>query len=83
MMARLKFLEKAQYWPRKKILEQQLKDLQLLVQIAYEQVPFYNDLFESRGIKPEDIQSPADLRHLPIVTKDMLRAGFPQKTTRW
>ncbi len=82
MMARLKFLEKAQYWPREKIMEQQSKDLQSLIRIAYEQVPFYNDLFESRGIKPEEIQSPADLRRLPIVTKDMLRAGFPQRTTR-
>ena len=34
------------------------------------------------GVAPGDIKKPEDLRCLPIVTKDMLRPGYPQHVTR-
>ena len=82
MIARLKYLEKAQYWSREKILEQQAIALQQLIQVAYHEVPFYHNLMGNAGIKPKAIQSPDDLSKLPIVTKDMLREGYPEQTTR-
>ena len=82
MMARLKFLETAQYWPEDRILAKQTKDLQNLIHIAYAEVPFYHDLMNLQGIKPKDIQQPVDLFKLPIVTKDMLRGAYPDRTTR-
>ena len=82
MIARLKYLEKAQYWSREKILEQQAIALQQLIQVAYHEVPFYHNLMGNAGIKPNMIQSPDDLSKLPIVTKDMLRKGYPEQTTR-
>ena len=82
MMARLIFLEKAQYWPQEKILAAQSKALQDLIHITYQDVPFYHKLLEKAGIKPEDIQSPVDLHKLPVVTKDMLREGYPEQSTR-
>src|SRR5215470_1135646 len=33
-------------------------------------------------VQPGDVQRPEDLRSLPIVTKDMLRRGYPHLTTR-
>jgi len=34
------------------------------------------------GVKPGDIRHPQDLSRLPIVTKRMLRSGYPHLTTR-
>lgn len=82
MIDRLKFLEQAQYWPQGLILTKQKEDLQNLIMIAYNEVPFYRDLFKSAGFKPDDIQNVSDLAKLPIVTKQMLRSGYPHKTTR-
>lgn len=81
MMARLKFLETAQFWTPEKILARQSEDLQTLVRVAYHEVPFYHDLFDAAGINPVDIQNPQDLSGLPVVTKDMLRKAFPDRTT--
>jgi len=82
MMARLKFLENAQYWPTEKILAKQAEDLQDLIYITYADVPFYHNLMAQRGIKPIEIRKPADLSRLPMVTKDMLRESYPDQTTR-
>ena len=82
MMARLRFLEEAQYWPHEKIAAKQAEDLQRLIKISYDEVPFYRELMDNTGIKPADIKSPADLSKMPIVTKDMLREVYPDKTTR-
>lgn len=82
MMARLKFLETAQYWPRDRILEKQARDLQALIRTAYAEVPIYRHLMDEAGIEPLEIKTPKDLSRLPIVTKDMLREGYPHQTTR-
>lgn len=82
MMNRLKFLENAQYWPQEKILVSQKQDLQSLIKTAYNEVPFYRELFDSSNVKPEDIRNISDMSKLPIVTKQMLRSAYPHKTTR-
>lgn len=83
MMARLKFLEESQYWLHEKLLAKQAEDLQTLIQIAYDEVPFYKSLMDDVKLRPNDVQQPADLAKLPLVTKDMLRAAYPDKTTRY
>jgi phenylacetate-CoA ligase len=82
MISRLKFLEKAQWWELEKIQNWQNKELTTLIQIAYKDVPFYRELFDKAGVRPEDIKKPQDLIQLPLVTKDMLRKGYPHLTTR-
>lgn len=48
--------------------------LPLVVGYMYEYSPFYRQLYQSHDIHPDDIHSMADLRRLPIVTKnDMSR----------
>lgn len=59
-------------------LEQlQLERLQTTVNRVYRNVPFYHKKFEKLGIAPEDVQSIADIRKLPLTTKDDLRDGYP------
>ena len=82
VIPRLRFLERAQWWPREKL--HGLRDAQLseLIRTVHAEVPYYRGLWSEHGIRAEDIRSPEDLRQLPIVTKAMLRPAYPQDLTR-
>lgn len=41
---------------------------------AYDNSPFYQKLYSDAGIKKEDIKSLEDIKKLPIITKDMIKA---------
>ena len=82
MMRRLRFLEEAQWWEPERLHAHRDQLLRSLVHTAYKEVPFYRDLMDSAGVRPADIRSAGDLPRLPVVTKAMLRAGFPHRTTR-
>jgi phenylacetate-CoA ligase len=82
MMARLQFLESAQWWNKEQIETYRATQLQQLVSIAYNQVPFYREVLDAANLLPTDIKTPADLTRLPIITKDLLRKGYPDHVTR-
>jgi len=82
MMSRLRFLEKAQWWDENRINTFQQKELSKLLKIAYLEVPFYRNLFDTANISPEKIKSTDELLQLPVINKDMLREGYPDQTTR-
>lgn len=63
------FLERSQWWPRARLEELQMQKLSGLLEHAYAKVPFYRHRFDEAGVRPSSIQSPADLRCLPILTK--------------
>jgi phenylacetate-CoA ligase len=50
--------------------------LQRLVHEAYHHIPYYRDLFSALKFKPEAIQTAADLRKLPYLTKELVVANF-------
>jgi phenylacetate-CoA ligase len=82
MMKRLRFLERAQWWDRERVLEQRDMALREVIRIAYCEVQLYRELFDASGLSPGDIRTARDLEKLPIVTKDMIRAKFPHGATR-
>lgn len=82
MMSRLAFLRQAQWWSPERLQTERDRLLREVVATAWREVPFYRDLMRSVHATPGDIRSAADLPLLPIVTKDMLRAGYPRLTTR-
>jgi phenylacetate-CoA ligase len=51
----------------------QFRKLVRLVRRAYEDVPFYRDLYRQTGFEPGDLRSLEDLRRLPVITKPQLR----------
>ena len=55
----------------------QTEKLKKTVKKVYENVPFYRDAFDERGIKPEDIKSLNDLKVLPFTLKQDLRDHYP------
>ena len=59
---------------REEIIAFQNKQLRRLVAHAYKKVPYYRRLFDQNGLKPNDIQSVADLSTIPITSKKDLQA---------
>ena len=47
------------------------------VRHVYDNVPYYRNLMEQKGVYPEDIKSTEDLYKLPFLTKDDLRDAYP------
>ncbi len=82
MMAHLRFLEKAQWWDRERLYAERDARLQSLMKTAFHEVPFYRELMERARVTWRDFRSPADLAKLPIVAKEVLRAGYPDRVTR-
>ena len=70
-------VEEIESLPREGLESIQLKRLQSLVSRVYERVKPYRAKMEEAGVKPDDIQSLADLRKLPFTTKDDLRDNYP------
>ena len=47
------------------------------VRHVYDSVPYYRDLMDKKGVKPEDIRGVDDLHKLPFLTKGDLRETYP------
>ena len=63
--------------PRKEIEALQLARLQETVARVYDRVAPYRKKMDDAGVKPEDIQTLADLAKLPFVTKQDMRDNYP------
>jgi phenylacetate-CoA ligase len=63
--------------PYEKMKALQEERLRKQVRHVYDNVPYYRQLMEARGLVPEDIQTLDDLRKLPFLTKDDLRDQYP------
>lgn len=56
-----------------------LQDERLVAQVkhVYENVKYYRDLMDEKGVKPEDIKGTDDLYKLPFLSKADLREAYP------
>ena len=59
---------------RGEIIAFQNKQLRRLISYAYENVPYYQKLFDRNNIKPNDIQTVSDLSIIPITSKNDLQS---------
>ena len=62
---------------REEILKIQNEKIVEQVKYVYEHVPYYRDLMDKKGVKPEDIHGVDDICKLPFLTKDDLREAYP------
>lgn len=61
-------------WLKRVELERmQQKKLRAVIKHAYHNVPFYHRLFDSAGVKPDDIKTVDDLSKIPIITKSQIQ----------
>jgi hypothetical protein len=51
----------------------QEKRLAMIINHAYNHVPYYRRLFKKLGLRPSDIKNRDDLKRLPILSKDIVR----------
>lgn len=62
---------------REKILEIQNEKIVKQVRHVYENVKYYRDLMDKKGVTPDDIKSVDDIKKLPFLSKDDLREAYP------
>jgi phenylacetate-CoA ligase len=82
MMRRFRFLEQAQWWDVERLRAYRDRSLCSVIDVAYREVPFYRDLMIKHSVRPTDVRRKDDLFKLPVITKEMLRPGYPHLTTR-
>src|SRR5438045_1955090 len=61
---------------------QQWSALQQLIQHAYDSIPFYRRRLDEAGVRPVDIQSPAQLERIPLLTRDDIRSNLDDLWSR-
>ena len=62
---------------REEILAIQNEKIVKQVRHAYENVKYYRDLMDAKGVKPEDIKGVEDIKKLPFLSKADLREAYP------
>lgn len=72
-------LRRQQWLKTEKLEEIQRKKLRRMIKHAYENVLYYRRLFESVGVRPEDIKTVEDLQKIPITTKEQLQKLEPKE----
>lgn len=72
-------LRKQQWLSLGELEEIQERDLKKMVRHAYEKVPYYHTLFDSAGIKPDDIKGVSDLGRVPITTRLQMQNLQPEE----
>jgi phenylacetate-CoA ligase len=69
--------EKIETMPSEEIQKCQLEKLKEQVKYCYNNSVFYRKKFDSVGLKPDDIQTFADLQKIPFTVKTDLKENYP------
>ena len=76
-MERRYYQKEIETMPVEEIKKLQSEKLVKQVRHVYENVPYYRNLMEEKGITPDDIRGIEDLHKLPFLTKADLRDAYP------
>src|SRR5437867_4107173 len=75
-------LDRTQWLSPAELEESQLKQLRALLLHCFHQVPYYQRLLSDAGLANRPIDSLADLRRLPFLTRDLYQANFADLEAR-
>ncbi|MBR2721344.1 MAG: phenylacetate--CoA ligase [Clostridia bacterium] len=76
-MAQNYYQKEIETMPREQMKALQSEKLVKQVRHVYENVPYYRDLMDRKGVSPDDVQSIDDLYKLPFLSKADLRDAYP------
>lgn len=76
-MAKNYYQPEKETMPVEEIKKLQSEKLVKQVKYVYENVEYYRNLMDKKGVKPEDIKGLEDISKLPFLSKDDLREGYP------
>ncbi|MCQ2543853.1 MAG: phenylacetate--CoA ligase [Lachnospiraceae bacterium] len=71
------FQEEIETASREEIVKIQNEKIVKQVKHVYDNVAYYRDLMDKKGVKPEDIKTIDDIKKLPFLTKADLRDAYP------
>ncbi len=71
----------AQFLPADELKRRQADKLRGIIDQAWAHVPFYREIYNARGVRPENIRSIDDLARLPILSREDIRRNFPTGIT--
>ncbi len=66
---KLKFLKKSEKWDIDEIKEYQIKQFRYMIKYAYDNVPYYHNLYKKKSIDLSKIKNIDDLKKIPIIKK--------------
>lgn len=72
-------LRKSWTWDQRQCEQSQLEQLRYIVDIARKEVPYYRDTYGACGARGDDIRDFEIFRSLPCLTKDRIKANFPDR----
>ena len=67
-----KFLKTSERWSVEELEKHQLKKLQEICTLAYQNATFYQQQFDKNHLHPSDIKSLDDLKKIPVLSKQQL-----------
>jgi phenylacetate-CoA ligase len=70
----LRYLQATERWSIDALRDLQLGFLRRLLRHAYQHTAHYREVMDERGLRPEDIETIDDLRKLPLLDRDTVRA---------
>ena len=76
------FLQRSQHWSREELISYRDARIRDLIIHCYDNVPYYRRIMEEARLTPNDVQHADDLRKLPLLTKDLIRANAADLTAR-
>ncbi|MEE0967807.1 MAG: phenylacetate--CoA ligase [Clostridia bacterium] len=76
-MAQNYYHKEIETMPIEEMKKLQSEKLVKQVKHVYENVPYYKNLMDEKGVKPDDIKSIDDIHKLPFLTKADLRDAYP------
>jgi phenylacetate-CoA ligase len=69
-----RMLKKSSYWPSDTMASYQFDKLKYLLVESYDNIPYYQKLFDSLAFKPQtDFKSLTDLSRIPILNKEFVK----------
>jgi phenylacetate-CoA ligase len=71
---KLRGQQRVPWWPRQRIVALRDRRLCRIVRHAARSVPFYRDWFTRQGLDPAEIRTIEDLRRLPVLDRQVVRA---------
>lgn len=66
-------LEESEYWDVARMRAWQEERLRHIVRHAYATVPYYRELFDLHGIRPDHFSGLDDLQKVPVLTRDIVK----------
>jgi phenylacetate-CoA ligase len=72
-------MRRNQWLKKEELIKIQNNRLRKIIDHAYNNIPYYQEMFDSRNIRPEGIRTANDLQKLPITTKKDIQYNYPDK----